>query len=111
MLFRSGTPGFFTGLPPFAVGTAELLESLGVRLLGMDMPTLLSDGDFPPEVPSTGIPAGMTAMHTGLLSRGILILEGLTGLVPLVGRRLQLLCLPLKIAGSDGSPVRAVAIE
>ena len=108
---KRGTPGFFTGLPAFAVGTAAHLERLGVRLLGMDMPTLLSDGDFPPVVPSTGIPAGMTAMHTELLSRGILILEGLIGLVPLIGRRLRLFCLPLKIVGSDGSPVRAIAIE
>lgn len=102
-----GTPAFFTGLPLFTPGTAELLAGMGVRLLGMDLPTVL----MPSTAPSSGPPPEQTAMHTALLSRDILILEGLVGLAPLTGRRLWLFCLPLKIEGGDGSPVRAVAVE
>ena len=102
-----GTAGFFAGLPLFVPGTAELLADMGVRLLGMDLPTVL----MPSDAPSSGPPPEQTAMHTALLSRDILILEGLVGLAPLTGRRLWLFCLPLKIEGGDGSPVRAVAVE
>ncbi len=106
---RRGTPGFFSGLPQFTADSAARLAGLGVRLLGTDMPTVLAD---PAGVlPTTGMAPEATAMHAGLLSRGILILEGMVGLAPLSGRRLLLSCLPLRITGADGSPVRAVAIE
>lgn len=49
-------------------------------------------------------------VHKILLSHHIPIIEGLTNLDPLVGRRFRFIALPLKIAGADGSPVRAVAI-
>ena len=49
-------------------------------------------------------------VHKILLSNRIPILEGLTNLDALVGHRFEFIALPLKIAGADGSPVRAVAI-
>ncbi|MBP7403178.1 MAG: cyclase family protein [Clostridia bacterium] len=111
---RRGTPGFFTGLPRFAPGSAERLASLGVGMLGTDMPTVLAalpDGDAVDSPETGGVPRDASVMHRALLSRGILLLEGLVGLAPLCGRRLTLFALPLRIAGADGSPVRAVAVE
>jgi arylformamidase len=49
-------------------------------------------------------------VHKILLSNRIPIIEGLTNLSELLGRRFQFVALPLKIAGADGSPVRAVAV-
>jgi kynurenine formamidase len=49
-------------------------------------------------------------VHKILLSHRIPIIEGLTNLDQLLGRRFQFIALPLKIAGADGSPIRAVAV-
>ena len=49
-------------------------------------------------------------VHKILLGQGIPIIEGLTNLEMLVGHRFQFIALPLKIAGVDGSPIRAIAI-
>ena len=49
-------------------------------------------------------------VHKILLSQRIPILEGLTNLDQLLERRFRFIALPLKIAGADGSPVRAIAI-
>lgn len=49
-------------------------------------------------------------VHKILLSQRIPILEGLTNLDRLLGKQFRFIALPLKIAGADGSPVRAIAI-
>lgn len=49
-------------------------------------------------------------VHKILLSNHIPIVEGLVNLDKLQGQRFEFLALPLKIAGADGSPVRAIAI-
>jgi len=109
---RRGTPGFFSGLPRFAPGTAEWLALRGIGLLGTDMPTVLAVVT-PPQASydAAGVGEEASRMHRSLLSRDILILEGLINLQPLCGRRLTLFALPLRLAGADGSPVRAVAVD
>lgn len=47
-------------------------------------------------------------VHERLLSERLLIFENLTGLAALP-ERFELLAFPMKLAGSDGAPVRAVA--
>jgi kynurenine formamidase len=49
-------------------------------------------------------------VHKILLSEHIPIIEGLTNLDQLVGRHFRFIALPLKIAGADGSPIRAIAV-
>ena len=49
-------------------------------------------------------------VHKILLSSGIPIIEGLINLDKLEGQRFELIALPLKIAGADGSPIRAIAV-
>ena len=46
-------------------------------------------------------------MHQALLEAGIWIIEGLNLKRAPLGR-VQLVCLPLKIAGGDGAPARAL---
>jgi arylformamidase len=49
--------------------------------------------------------------HEHLLAHGIGLIEYLTNLHEISKPRVQLYALPLKIVGSDGSPVRAIAVE
>ena len=49
-------------------------------------------------------------VHKILLGQRIPIIEGLTNLDQLLGRKFQFIALPLKIEGADGSPIRAVAL-
>jgi arylformamidase len=85
----------FVDLSPLA---AKHLAERGVRLVGIDY---LSVG---------GLGEGGVETHRTLLEAGIWIIEGLDlsrvrpGLV-------ELICLPLKIAGGDGAPARAFVRE
>ena len=74
-------------------GAGYLLE-MGVRLVGIDY---LSIERY----------AGPGSVHRLLLDNGVVILEGLN--LKGVGEgRYELICLPMKIKGGDGAPVRAV---
>ena len=87
-------PKYFTDFPVLSGEAAELFVSLGVRLVGIDTPSV----DHPP------FPA-----HVALLGHGVLILENLTNLASIPAKRFHLTAAPLKIAGRDASPVRAFA--
>jgi arylformamidase len=73
---------------------ADFLGELGILLYGTDTPSM--DAIDSKEMPG----------HNALLRNGIAILEGLD-LSGAVDGRYQLVALPLKIVGGDGSPVRA----
>jgi arylformamidase len=73
---------------------ARYLAERGICLVGVDY---LSVGLFE---------ADGTETHRTLLSRGVWIVEGLD-LSGIEDGEYELVCLPLRIAGSDGSPVRA----
>ncbi len=74
-------------------GAAYLIEA-GVRLVGIDYLSI------------EGLDSGVT-VHRMLLDAGSVILEGLnlSGVEP---GEYELICLPLKIAGGDGAPARAI---
>jgi arylformamidase len=76
---------------------AHWLVSRGVRLVGIDYLSVASFGE-------------LASTHQILLRAGVVAVEGLnlSGIAPGV---YQLVCLPLKIAGSDGAPARAILIE
>ena len=91
---RFGTPGFFERHPCLTPESAEWIAARGIWLLGLDTPS----------------PAGDAApVHQVLLGAGIVILESLANLEALPPR-FTLAAFPLKLAGRDGSPLRAVAI-
>jgi arylformamidase len=73
---------------------ANFLGELGILLYGTDAPSMDA-------IDSHDLPG-----HNALLGNGIAILEGLD-LAGAVDGRYQLVALPLKIVGGDGSPVRA----
>jgi len=81
-----------------AVGTglAEAIVRRGIRLVGVDY---LSVESFHAEKSHP--------VHRLLLSRGVVIIEGLD-LSRVAAGLYRLLCLPLKIAGSDAGPARVV---
>mgnify|MGYP000504067649 CR=1 FL=1 len=78
---------------------AKLLVERGVKVVGIDSPSVDAPGAEEPVV------------HRILLSRNVLIVENLSqNLGKLVGRRVWFLCLPLPIRDGDGAPARALAL-
>ena len=82
----------FTAIDPALI---EHLADRGVRLIGVDTPSL---------DPQT---SKSMAAHLAVARRGLAILEGLV-LDDVPFGTYELIALPLKIAGADASPVRAV---
>jgi kynurenine formamidase len=79
---------------------AQALVEWDVGLLAVDM--------LNPDDTATGT----STIHQILLPAGVLIVENLTGLDQLAAGRLYTVALlPIKLAGLDGAPVRAVAWE
>lgn len=79
-------------------GAAELCAGLGCCLVGLDYYSIDPFG-------SSDYPA-----HRILLGHGIPILEGID-LAGVPDGRYRLVCLPLRIAGAEASPVRAVLLS
>jgi arylformamidase len=86
---------FETGFVALDASGARLLVERGVSLVGVDY---LSVGLFQGDGVET---------HQLLLGNGIWILEGLN-LAAVPEGEYELVCLPLRIAGCDGSPARAI---
>lgn len=82
-------------IPVLNKDVPEWMHSHGVKLLGVDLPSV-------DQIDSKELP-----IHHALGMHGIAILEGLNleG-VPVGGY--ELIALPLRLEGSDGSPVRAI---
>jgi arylformamidase len=72
-----------------------------VKLLGVE----------PPSVADVNNGEEVARIHRILLGGGVTIVEGLTNLDRLRESRVFFCALPLPLAGGDGSPVRAFAIE
>ena len=81
-----------------SVEAVEWLAQHGVRLSGVDVPSV------------DAIDSKTLPIHHALDRAGILILENLQ-LDDVAPGRYELVALPLKISGGDGSPVRAILIE
>lgn len=94
---RWGRPEYFD---PFPVLSAEAAVWLaGFKLKGVGVDAISVD-----EIGSTALP-----VHRTLMAAGFILIENLTSLDALIGKDFVFSCLPLKIAGGDGSPVRAAA--
>jgi len=76
---------------------AEWLVERGIQLVGVDYLSVAPFGDSEPT-------------HKVLLKAGTVIVEGLN-LSNVMRGFYDLYCLPLKIAGSDGAPARAILIQ
>lgn len=104
VLLRTRNSGYLTQDPVFhpdyaylAPDGAEYLVRLGVKLVGIDY---LSIEQFH---------SGHHLTHLTLLRAGVVIVEGLN-LDAVPPGQYQFVCLPIRLAGADGAPARAVLI-
>jgi arylformamidase len=87
-------PGFQTGFVGLDASAAGALVNRRATLVGIDYLSIAPFGD-------------PTPTHVALLSAGVVILEGLD-LRAVEPGPYELVCLPLRIVGSDGAPARAL---
>lgn len=85
--------GYFSRHTHPSTELAERLVLAGVRLVGIDAPSVDGEAD---------------AVHHLLLAAGVVVVENLSN-TTLLPRAFELTVLPLRLAGLDGSPARAVA--
>ncbi len=98
-----GTDAYFDH--PFLDGeAAERLVAAGVRTVGLDALSL-------DETVLGGEPAGGFAAHLAVLGAGGVIVENLRNLAALPPGEPVVSVLPLRLAGADGAPVRAVGFD
>jgi kynurenine formamidase len=98
-----GTDRYFDH--PFLDGdAAERVVAAGVRTIGLDALSL-------DETVLGGEPAGGFAAHFAVLGAGGVIVENLTNLAAVRSVDPVVSVLPLRLAGADGAPVRAVAFD
>lgn len=96
-LWARGESKFQTDFVAITEDGAEWLVERGVQLVGVDYLSVAPYGDSVPT-------------HTVLLKAGVVVVEGLN-LSQVMRGFYDLYCLPLKIAGSDGAPARAILIQ
>ncbi len=95
--WSNGATEFIEDYIAISADGAEYLVERGVKLIGVDY---LSVAPF----------NSLVATHQILLKAEVVILEG-TNLTEVPPGTYTLYCLPIKIAGSDGAPARAVLVE
>lgn len=88
--------------PWLSAGLADRLVEREVALVGMD--TL--SPDEPRALRGDGDPY---PVHRRLLGAGVPVLENLADPSELVGERVEVICLPLRLRGGDGAPARVLA--
>lgn len=93
---RWGAAEYFTEHPVITPEAGQFLQNCGARLVGVDFPSV----DRPP-----------FPVHLIFLGSGTVIVENLTNLAAVKNEIFNLIVLPLKLTGRDGSPVRAIALE
>jgi arylformamidase len=96
-LWAKGVKEFQTDFVAVTEDGAEWIVEHGIQLVGVDY---LSVAPFDDSVPT----------HSILLKAGVVVVEGLD-LSNVMRGFYELYCLPLKIAGSDGAPARAILIQ
>lgn len=106
LLFDTGWSAFLDkteiyrdGLPRISEGLANWCVERRVKMIGVEPPSI-ADVNCMPE---------LTLIHRILLKAKITIVEGLTNLDSIPGRKCHFAAFPLKIKGGDGCPCRAVA--
>jgi arylformamidase len=99
-----GQMPFYTQYPFLSENAAKWLVQKGVRLIAMDTPS--------PDNPAHSRGTGKDSPnHKVLLGAGVVLVEYVCNLKELSSADVELVVLPLKLKGCDGSPVRCIAIE
>jgi len=87
---------FDEGYAALTLDGAELLAARGLRLVGIDYLSI-QRYTAPPDV------------HRALLGAGVAILEGVS-LADVEPGSYELICLPMRLVGAEGSPARAILL-
>jgi len=107
LLLRTGwsrrvrEPAYREELPRVSLELAMWCVRKGVRILGVEPPSVADVRDIDE----------LTSVHKVLLGGGVIVVEGLANLDRIRAEKVTFMAFPLKIAGGDGAPVRALAIE
>jgi arylformamidase len=97
-LWSDPHPKFKTDYVALSADAAGWIVHKAIRLVGIDYLSIQPFDD------------PRSATHAILLAAGVVIVEGLN-LEAVKPGHYQIICLPVKLLGSDGAPVRAVLIE
>jgi arylformamidase len=89
---------FYPDFVALSAESARWVVNKGIKLVGIDYLSIQRFQDAEPQT------------HQILLEAGVIILEGLD-LRAVEPGNYQLICLPLKLTGSDGAPARAILIQ
>lgn len=95
-----GTPKYRDELPRISEEFANWCLDKEVKMIAVE----------PPSVADVNNLEEVTKIHQILL-KSVVIIEGLTNIDQLKSNCVELIALPLKIEGGDGSPARVIAIE
>lgn len=87
---------YFSDFPFISTELSKWFSGKNIKIIGMDLPC--------PNIND------WTTVHRDILGKSTLIVEGLVNMDKLGEEEFTFIALPLKIKGSDGSPVRAIAI-
>jgi arylformamidase len=99
-----GQMSYYNSYPHFSEDAARWLVDGGCRLIAMDTPS--------PDNPAHSRASGKDSPnHRVLLGAEVVLVEYLCNLRSLSKPVVELVVLPLKVKGADGSPTRCVAIE
>jgi len=98
---RVDDPSYRDKLPRVSLELAQWCAAKKIRMLGVE----------PPSVADVNNREELTAVHKVLLEAGVIIVEGLAHLDQIRRAQVTFMAFPLKIAGGDGAPVRAFALE
>ena len=88
-------------LPGIHESLANWFADKGINMLAVETPSIADVMDI----------EEVTKIHEILLGGDIIIVEGLANLDAVSKESVQLIALPLKIKGGDGSPARVIAME
>jgi len=91
-----GSDRYYAEWPYLGEELTERIAMVDLRGIGLDSPSL--------------DPLGGQAAHDRLAARGMINIENLANLAALPSRPFELFVLPLRLEGTEGSPVRAVAL-
>jgi kynurenine formamidase len=92
-----GKDDFFTSFPGLDESAVDWFCANGIRLVGLETPSVH--------------PVRHREIHEHLLSRGIVVVESLAHVDRISHDYVTFYAVPLNLAGLDGSPVRAFAVE
>lgn len=87
--------------PYLSPEVGEYLQELSIKVLGLDTPG-----------PDSSLRSGLrngSPLHVTLLSNDVFIIENLTNLKSVAGRRTYVYAVPLKFRGCFGAPARVIA--